>query len=152
LRYDAVYHGPRELSNNVRRKLVVWTRRSVRRGRGPGPSQPDVSAILDLSRYAPDRYDLFRVVYAALLAHRPGTNQGPAVVFPARAQPIFRLWDEPALGWRELITPEPEVRVVPGNHTTITAEPFVGVLAKQLSACLDKADQGVCHGPPGSSG
>jgi len=123
---------------NILRKLTVWLRRLSRGGkRSP---EPDISVILDLSRYAPDRHDLFRVLYAALLAYRPKNYRGRVVVFRAAAQPIFRLWDEPGLGWRELVEPEPDVRVVPGNHRTMTAEPYVSSLATQLRQCLDRAD------------
>jgi thioesterase domain-containing protein len=115
-----------------------WIRRLSRGGKAP--PEPDLAVFLDLSRYLPDLYDLFRVLYAALLAYRPEHYRGRTVVFRAAAQPVFRLWDEPGLGWRELIEPEPIVRVVPGNHRTITAEPYVGALANQLRQCLDEAD------------
>ncbi len=141
LRHDVAYHGPGEVWKNIRRKLMAWMRRLSRGGR-PSP-EPDISVILDLSRYLPDSHDLFRVLYAAMLAYRPEHYRGRAVVFRAGAQPVFRLWDEPGLGWRELIEPEPIVRVVPGNHRTITAEPYVGTLADQLRECLDEADSGL---------
>ena len=138
LRHDFAYHGVGEVRKNILRKLTVWLRRLSRGGkRSP---EPDISVILDLSRYAPDRHDLFRVLYAALLAYRPKNYRGRVVVFRAAAQPIFRLWDEPGLGWRELVEPEPDVRVVPGNHRTMTAEPYVSSLATQLRQCLDQAD------------
>ena len=111
LRHDFAYHGMGEVRKNILRKLTVWLCRLSRGGkRSP---EPDISVILDLSRYAPDRHDLFRVLYAALLAYRPKNYRGRVVVFRAAAQPIFRLWDEPGLGWRELVEPEPDVRVVP---------------------------------------
>jgi thioesterase domain-containing protein len=75
-----------------------------------------------------------------LLAYPPKRYRGRVVVFRATAQPIFRLWNEPGLGWRELVEPEPKVRMVPGNHRTITAEPYVSSLARELRQCLDEAD------------
>src|SRR5262249_45914175 len=79
LRHDVAHHGVRELRNNIRRKLLRWIRYLGRFGQKP--LEPDVSIVLDLSRYAPDRHELFRVLYAALLAYRPKTWLGRAVVF-----------------------------------------------------------------------
>ena len=138
LRYDLAYHGAREAGNNVRRKAAAWARRLVRRANGS--REPDISGIVDLSRYTPDRHDLYRVLYNALLIYPAKRYRGRVVVFRAAAQPILRLWDEPALGWRELIEPEPIAGVVPGNHRTMTAEPFVSSLAAELRQCLDEAD------------
>ena len=138
LRHDVAHHGVREFRRNVRRKLLMWIRYLSRFGKVP--LEPDVSIVLDLSRYAPDRHELFRVLYAALLAYRPKTYRGRAVVFRAAAQPVFRPWDEPALGWRDLISPAPEVRVVPGNHRTMISEPHVRALARALRQALDDAE------------
>ena len=136
-RHDAAFYGPREFLRSIQRKLKVWGHRL---GNAETVREPDVSIMLDLARYAPDRHDLFRVLYRALLAYQPQSFRGRAVVFRAEAQPILRLWDEPALGWSKLIHPQPAVRVTPGNHRNITAHPNVSYLAEQLRECLDEAD------------
>jgi hypothetical protein len=74
-----------EVQRNIRRKLGVWIRRLSRGGKAP--PEPDLAVFLDLSRYLPDLYDLFRVLYAALLAYRPEHYHGRTVVFRAAAQP-----------------------------------------------------------------
>jgi thioesterase domain-containing protein len=53
---------------------------------------------------------------------------------PEATQRILR---EPTLGWSKLSSRPVDVHDVPGKHQTMGSEPYVGVLAKQLAACLD---------------
>src|SRR5207248_2166788 len=106
-RHDVAYRGLAEVGEEIGRKLMVRMRR-LGHG-GDGSSEPDNSAILNLSRFAPDSHDLSRALYAALLAYQPTEYRGRVLVIRAAAQPIFRLWDEPGLGWRKLVEPEPSV-------------------------------------------
>jgi thioesterase domain-containing protein len=49
------------------------------------------------------------------------------------------------LGWRDLAD-DIQVRIVPGNHGSITGEPFVRKLAETLCEDLDAAQRVASHG------
>jgi len=63
---------------------------------------------------------------------------GRITLFRASKQPLVG-YPEPTLGWDKLAGGGVEVHEVPGYHGAIVMEPRVRVLAKQLTACLDKA-------------
>jgi amino acid adenylation domain-containing protein/non-ribosomal peptide synthase protein (TIGR01720 family) len=46
---------------------------------------------------------------------------------------------EPAWGWDRFSDKPVEIYEIPGNHFTIVNEPYVRVLAEQLTSCLEKA-------------
>jgi thioesterase domain-containing protein len=45
-------------------------------------------------------------------------------------------------GWNQLAGSKVDVRIVPGDHVTMMAEPHVRDLASQLAACISKAEDG----------
>ncbi|HEY0783721.1 MAG TPA: thioesterase domain-containing protein, partial [Thermoanaerobaculia bacterium] len=70
----------------------------------------------------------------AVAGYAPRPTMGPIVLFKAGDALDRPLRDD--LGWGSL-TPEPvEVHVVPGDHTTLLAEPHVRTLAARLSEVL----------------
>jgi amino acid adenylation domain-containing protein len=90
-------------------------------GRPPQPMRKNVQAAHQqaVRDYAPEPYD------------------GEVILFRASAQ--GETWrEDPELGWSGLASTL-EVREVPGNHTTLIAEPNVRVLARKLGECLDRA-------------
>jgi len=46
-------------------------------------------------------------------------------------------------GWNQLAPGTVEVRIVPGDHVTMMAEPHVRTLATQLAECIRKAEEAV---------
>jgi thioesterase domain-containing protein len=44
-------------------------------------------------------------------------------------------------GWNQLAQTNVEVRIVPGDHVTMMAEPHVRTLASELAACISKAEE-----------
>jgi thioesterase domain-containing protein len=86
---------------------------------------------------------LRRVNEGASLAFRrylPSYYAGPAVLFRSSDGPRIRFVD-PDGGWGIVIRGGLEVRRVPGDHLTMTEEPNVRVLARELRATLDDAQQ-----------
>jgi amino acid adenylation domain-containing protein len=61
-------------------------------------------------------------------------------------------YNDPTNGWGKLSTEPVEVHEVPGHHYTIVVEPNVGVLARRLTLCIEKAQarQGDWRGEPPS--
>ena len=57
---------------------------------------------------------------------------------------IVRLgvYSDPALGWSELMKGGLELYEIPGYRLRVLQEPRVRILAEQLRACLDKAQNG----------
>jgi thioesterase domain-containing protein len=49
--------------------------------------------------------------------------------------------DDPTLGWGRFSLEPVEVRAVPGNHTSMIAEPNVQFLADELKRCISKAHE-----------
>lgn len=89
-------------------------------GRPPQPMRENVQAAHQqaVRDYAPEPYD------------------GEVILFRASAQ--GETWrEDPELGWSGLASTL-AVREVPGNHTTLIAEPNVRVLALKLGECLDR--------------
>jgi thioesterase domain-containing protein len=90
-------------------------------GRPPQPMRKNVQAAHQqaVRDYAPEPYD------------------GEVILFRASAQ--RETWREDReLGWSGLAA-KLGVQEVPGNHTTVIAEPNVRVLARKLGECLDRA-------------
>ena len=73
----------------------------------------------------------------ALHQYAPQPYGGKVTLFRAVGQPRGAHPD-PFLGWREFAKGEIEVHVVPGHHGAVTAEPYVGQLAKIMKACLEQ--------------
>ena len=47
--------------------------------------------------------------------------------------------DPPEVGWRKLVTGDLEIHVVPGDHSSMYAEPHIQILAEKLRYCINKA-------------
>jgi thioesterase domain-containing protein len=78
--------------------------------------------------------------YRALKSYKPQRYTGRLTLFRARMQPFFSSHD-PQKGWSRVAGGGVEVKNVPGNHLGMLQEPHVHVLAKELSACLEKANR-----------
>jgi len=74
--------------------------------------------------------------------HTPPPCREHVVLFRAMAQPRGSKADE-TMGWSELIKGELEIHEIPGSHKTILRQPNAEILARDLKACLEKAQAAV---------
>lgn len=63
---------------------------------------------------------------------------GSVVIFRTEKQPLG-INPDPTLGWRKWLKGNLQLYKISGYHQTVLKEPYVQTLAKQLRACLDKA-------------
>jgi len=68
----------------------------------------------------------------------PRPYSGCVTLFRSRRQRTVSSHD-PEMGWGQLARGGLKVVVIPGDHGDLLDEPFVGVLATKLQACLDEA-------------
>ena len=80
-----------------------------------------------------------QVEYAALENYTPKHYDGRITLFRARARPLLRVCGRD-LGWSALAATV-DVTVVPGSHVTMLREPYVRVIADQLTRCLAQPDR-----------
>jgi amino acid adenylation domain-containing protein len=57
--------------------------------------------------------------------------------------------DDDTWGWNQLVDGQVHVRIVPGDHITMLAEPHVGYLARELSTCLSGLEASSFHANAG---
>ena len=94
----------------------------------------------DLFHFSEQHRKVARAQYWALKEYTPRMYPGRLTLFRARMQPFFSS-HAPDKGWRRLAAGGFDIRVVPGNHLGMLQEPHVKALAKELRACLDKANR-----------
>lgn len=70
--------------------------------------------------------------------------QGCVTLFRAKKQPLG-IYPDPKLGWGELIEGGLEIHEAPGYRIGLLSEPRVRIVAEQLRACLEKAQNGQRH-------
>ncbi len=91
--------------------------------------QPIPAAFLDVKQAS----------YMAAREYVPGKCASPAVLFRAEQRRLPD--DDPALGWTGFIGGGVTVRVSPGEHNTIAVGENAAVLAREIMAALDRAQQ-----------
>ena len=117
----------------LRRILLRWSKLAL-------GQRVDAALMFDLSE--PDQILRYEANLRALRSYRSRPVSAPITLFRARDQMLSHLALDSTLGWKDLAESGVSIRIVPGNHGTITGEPFVRELAKKLSDDLDAA-QGV---------
>jgi amino acid adenylation domain-containing protein len=120
---------------HMRRTLLRWSRLAL-------GQRLDAVSMFDLNE--PKKIRRYEASLQALKSYQPAPLPVPVTLFRASNQLLSHLALDATLGWSGLVEDEVRVRVVPGNHGSITAEPYVQELAKQLSDELDAA-QSVPH-------
>ena len=78
------------------------------------------------------------VRHQALRDYVPQLYPGRAILFRAKDQGIG-LEEDPQCGWNGILAGGLEIYEVPGNACNMLEEPHVRPLAKQLGACISKA-------------
>jgi thioesterase domain-containing protein len=81
---------------------------------------------------------------AAVRDYVPQVYPGHATIFLA-SDDLTAAYDVEE-GWQGLVAGGLEKIRVPGNHLDIIKEPHVGVLAKELRACLDRVEDRTATG------
>ncbi len=71
----------------------------------------------------------------AIKRYEPGLYPGKITLFPPSTRSVGEFPD-PKQGWGKLALGGVEIHHVSGNHLTMLQEPFVGVVAEQLTECL----------------
>jgi amino acid adenylation domain-containing protein len=141
LREDFLGSAPRDTLSRVRAKAKAAARRVAARLGFTGSAGSPVEGLFDLSKVPSKYLALMGLNYQALRRYRPSPYPGRVALIRARSQPLFR-WHEPLMGWSGLLTGEVDLRVVPGTHDGMLAEPCVITLAQELGDCLERARSG----------
>src|SRR5262249_49669217 len=84
--------------------------------------------------------NVFRSNIRAVQNYTPRPYTGQVTLFQAGAELAGS--EEPVdstLGWARLALNPLEIYIVPGDHYTILAEPYVQTLAERLRSCLNRA-------------
>lgn len=90
-------------------------------------------------------HDSERIVHIASLRYEPQPYSGHVVLFQSAWRPSGAYW-QLQFGWRDLVSGGVECHELPGDHTTVLAEPAVGILARKLRPYLQDAQE---SSPPG---
>ena len=106
---------------------------------GPSLGYSLIEEMGDLSEFSEQHRKVARAQYQALKQYKPQVYPGRLTLFRARMQPLFSS-HKPDKGWGRLAAGGLDIRIVPGNHLGMLQEPHVKTLAKELRACLDKAN------------
>ena len=131
---DFFRSGPRLMLENVQSKLRLLrakvTSRFVRQH-----AEADIRDVLRVWQF-PDKHRVFlEAHHRALCNYRPQPYPGPITLIRAGTLPLFSP-PEYDLGWGQIATGRLDIKVIPGAHDNILAEPRVRLLAVQLRACL----------------
>jgi len=133
----------------IRQRVRLATRalnsRATGRDRPWGLAPPDYLALLKdtpgldyLSEWPVYRFKVVETQLQAITNYVPETYRGRITLFRARRQPLFCAHD-PAMGWGDVAEGGVDIKEVPGSHHSMLHDPYVQVVAAQLSACLDQA-------------
>ena len=96
----------------------------------------------NLLQYIGGQLQVFKNRISIMRNYMPQVYPGQIILFQSEEtkQMIKRTADlDPTLGWAELSNESVELQVVPGTHSSITAEPYVEALAERLKVFLNKA-------------
>ncbi len=102
----------------------------------PSKSRPHWSATIDEVTYR-----VAQANYQAVKDYNPQVYRGDMTILRAseRDEDQQHVYRDPNLGWGNLIGGTIDVHSVPGYHGKMLSQPHVQEVAKQLEACLDKA-------------
>ncbi|HEY3045173.1 MAG TPA: amino acid adenylation domain-containing protein [Vicinamibacterales bacterium] len=105
-------------------------------GRNGGKrSEADIRDVVGAWRFPEETRSRLEAEYRALRTYVPPVYPGRVTLFRARAGPLFRFFPSD-MGWTGLAGGGVDVKVVPGSHETMLADPYVRVLAEEMRRCL----------------
>jgi len=126
----------RDRARHLRRTLLRWSISAF-------GGRPNAKLMFDLSE--PKQVLLYDANLRVIRNYRPRRLCAPIVLYRASDQMLSHFALDATLGWRDLAD-DIQVRIVPGNHGSITGEPFVRKLAETLCEDLDAAQRVASHG------
>ena len=97
----------------------------------------DAATIFNIDPRETELTSRFEAGLKALRAYKPARSPVAIKVFRAEIPLMHHLLMDPTLGWKDLAQDNVQVRIVPGDHHSMTTEPLVRHLAKALSNELD---------------
>jgi amino acid adenylation domain-containing protein len=97
----------------------------------------DAVSMFNIDRNQTEFIASFEAGLRALRDYRPTPSPVPIKLFRADVPLMTHLAMDPTLGWKNVTQGDVEVRIVPGDHHSITTEPLVRHLAKALTDALD---------------
>jgi amino acid adenylation domain-containing protein len=123
-------------------KFRSWAKRAKRlvSRRGGSAAEVDAEYWQDLARYSPDECQLWQSHVRAFANYHPKPYGGPLVLFRSPSHLLFSSFDR-QYGWGQFARGGVAVRVFPGAHDTIMAEPLVASLGAEFEGILAQAAQ-----------
>ena len=101
----------------------------------------NVVAMFGVNENETDRISLFEAHLRALREYQARPTTLPITLFRADVPLMSHAAMDLMLGWTDLTKCKVRLRIVPGNHLSITTEPLVRQLANALSVELDAAQR-----------
>jgi thioesterase domain-containing protein len=91
----------------------------------------DAAVMFELNAKKPEQIEPYKTNIRALRAYQPGSLRAPLTLFRAETQPqrLSHLTMDFTMDWGEVAEGGVQVRVVPGDHSTMITEPLVRHLA-----------------------
>jgi hypothetical protein len=120
----------------VRNKLIALAESLSVALRGRREVRRQVEGFLDLSDYSPSQQAFMNALYNALLRYVPKPYASRALVYKARTQPLYHLW-EVERAWRKIAV-HVDIVVVRGTHESIVREPYIVPIAEDLRKRLER--------------
>jgi amino acid adenylation domain-containing protein len=130
--------SPRRRRGFIGRKLRSCGKRLHRHLDSTVPFGPSAEDTIDLSLYSEEQARVWEAHLRASDNYRPRSYPGRLVLFRTNIHPVFCSFD-PTYGWGEFARAGVTVKIVPGDHESILAEPHVRKVAAELKECLGRA-------------
>jgi len=130
---------PKDRRDFIRWKTLLLGRKIVGLFRIPVKElrRDDVDSILDLSVVGAEQRRLWDGHMRALADYHPQPYEGKALLIRSSGHLFLCSFDEQC-GWGELIRGDVSVKIIPGDHGRVLAEPFVAAAANELRRGLQE--------------
>jgi len=126
----------RVFARRVWDKLASLSRIASQSLIGNTTASEEVAGFMDVSLYSPKQVAFMKAVYDALVAYVPKPFAGEVLLYQARTQPLYHLF-ELDRAWSR-ISSHVDVVTVRGTHVNIVQEPFIRPIGEDLRRRLSK--------------
>jgi amino acid adenylation domain-containing protein len=130
IRYELARVPAKQRYQALQRILLRWSKAAL-------GFKPDAVSMFSIDPNETELISQFEAGLQALREYHPLPSPVPITLFRAEVPLMRHLAMDPTLGWKDLARGEVRVRIVPGDHHTMTTEPLVRHLAKAISDELD---------------
>jgi len=129
---DLGRHSPGKAAALLADRIWIYLSRIVRDlfSRLPGYRQRTTGRVADRATHG-QRLELTK----AFKMYRPKPYRDPVTI--VSAEDSRRVYDDPTMGWKELISGPIETIELSGSHDTIIREPLIHELAARIAGCID---------------